>query len=165
MKYSEARKLIRSGDLLGFGHDAWGSYYDVKVQVVRMATRSEYAHVATAFVSGDLIWVLEAVAPAPRAVPLANLLPFYFIPLRAPWRPATEAWALSMLGKKGERYSELEAIRGFFLNVVPGADSNWECAEWSWVIADKDNLDLGHKLTPDGLMLAGQRHGPMHYVS
>lgn len=162
MRYSDT--VIRSGDLLGFGHEDWGSYYDVEVQAVRMATRSEFAHVATAFVSGGMIWCLEAVQPAPRAVPLLNLLPFYWIPLKAPWRPATESWALSMLGKKGEKYSKMEAIRAHFLNVVPGADSNWECAEWSWLIAQKDNIYLGEKLTPSGLMLAGQRIGTQHLV-
>jgi hypothetical protein len=155
---------IRSGDLLAFGHEEWGSYYDVEVQLVRMTTRSEYAHVATAFVSGGMAWVLEAVRPAPRAVPLANLLPFYWIPLNAPWRPATQAWALSMLGKKGEKYSKIEAIKGAFLDVEPGKDNNWQCAEWSWVIANMDNIDLGQEITPSGLVEAAHRIAPSYYI-
>lgn len=37
MKYKEIRPLIKSGDILAWSHRGWKSWYDIKIQFVRMA--------------------------------------------------------------------------------------------------------------------------------
>lgn len=157
MNYADARPLIRSGDVLGFTHKKVESFYDLKVRFVRLVTMSKYSHVATAYVDHGRVWVLEAVQPAPRKVPLSNLLPCDWVTMDAPWRIETEDRAIALLGKNGERYSELDAVRAYFKNVVPGADQNWSCGEWVWWLAYLDGMDLGHDLTPSGIMDAALR--------
>lgn len=164
MNYCDARSRIRSGDLLGFTHRPWWPWHDFKVQMVRMATRSEYAHVATAVRMKGRVWAIEAVKPYPRIVPLSNLLPADWVQIKAPWRAETEEAALKLIGKHGERYSEWEAVRGFFGKVVPGADSNWMCAEYTWLIAKMDDIVLGEKITPTGLIEAAKRLGPLNLL-
>lgn len=158
-QYNVVRGRIRSGDLLLWTHRSWGSWYDIKVQAVRVFTRSRYAHVATAFVFADRVWVLEAVQPYPRMVPLSNLLPAYWLPLRAPWMAETEKFALSLIGKPKAIYSEREAVRGFLGKVKPGEDDNWMCAEMAWCIAGSDGIVLGNDITPAGLEQAALERG------
>jgi hypothetical protein len=97
-KYSEIRSQIKSGDLLAFRHEGWKSWHDFKVQLVRMFTRSEYSHVAVAWVVGERVMVVEAVEPCVRIFPLSKLGSFYWIPLNAPWKKETEEKALSYVG-------------------------------------------------------------------
>jgi hypothetical protein len=158
-RYQVLRGRIRSGDLLLWTHRLWASWYDFKVQMVRVFTRSRYCHVATAFVMGGRVWVLEAVQPVPRMVPLSNLLPAYIVPLRAPWKSETERFALSLVGKPRAIYSEAEAVRGFLGKVKPGEDDNWMCAEMSWCIAKSDGIDLGADITPSGIEQAALELG------
>lgn len=92
-------------------------------------------------------------------MPLSNALPCDWLPLNAPWRPETDRRALALIGRKEETYSELEATKGFFLDVEPGKDARWMCAEWVWWIANMDGLDLGQELTPSAIVEAAQRLG------
>lgn len=128
MKYADARPLIRSGDLIAWGHDAWSSYHDIEVQMVRMFTRSEYAHVAVAWGVAGRLLVVEAVVPHVRIFPLSKLTPFYWLSgeIRNDWSPGVEELALS---KVGESYSKWEAVKSFVSRVVPGSNSEWQCAE------------------------------------
>jgi len=159
MDYATARPQIRSGDLLAWTHHGWKSWYDIKVQIVRLWQRSEYAHVGTAWEMGGRVWVIEAVTPYPRIIPLSNALPFYWAPLDAEWRPETEGQALSMIGKDRNVYSQAEAIRGALGTLQPGVDNLWMCAELAWCIAAWDGLDLGSDITPAGLVRAAMERG------
>ena len=128
MNYADARPGICSGDLLAWGHDAWRSWHDLEVQAVRFFTRSEYAHVAVAWVIGKRVLVIEAVVPQVRIFPLSKLLPCYWISgePRLSWTETIESKALELVGQP---YSKREAIRTFFGKVVPGANDQWQCAE------------------------------------
>ena len=132
MKYADIRPLIRSGDILAWSHrEPWyRSWYDFKIALVRMFTRSEYSHTGTAWVVGDRVLVIEAVTPLVRVFPLSKLLPFYYLPLKARWSPEALEYALS---KVGEPYSQLQALQAFFK--LPSEDSFWECAELTRLIA------------------------------
>lgn len=163
MKYLEARDLIESGDLLVWSHKPWNSWHDFKVQMVRLFTRSEYSHTGTAYRMGGRVWVLEAVKPYPRMIPLSNVLPCYWMPLSASWKEETEKFALSLIGKQNAYYSELEAVYGFFGGVVPGKNDSWMCAEMTWVIANKDEITLGNKLTPSALVQAAFERGSKQF--
>jgi len=157
MKYEIARPLIKSGDLLAFSHRGWSSFYDFKVQMVRMFTRSRYSHVATAYVGMNRVWVIEAVVPEIRMIPLSNALPFDLVPMDAPWNPATEEAAISLIGRpkdKAARYSEWQAVLGGIGKLKPGADNLWMCAETAWYFAHLDGIDLGEKIYPSEIVQA-----------
>ena len=70
--YQEVRSSIKSGDLLFWSHRELKSWYDLKVQIVRMVTRSEYSHVGVAWVTGGRVFALEAVVPLIRIYPLSH---------------------------------------------------------------------------------------------
>ena len=128
MNYAQARPLIRSGDLLAWGHDAWRTWHDWEIQAVRFFTRSEYAHVGVAWVADDGLRVIEAVVPQVRTHPLEPLLPCYWLAgeLRNAWTQPLEDAALS---KVGEAYSKWEAILSAIVKIVPGVNTKWQCAE------------------------------------
>ncbi len=127
MKYADLRNQIASGDVLGWTHRPWGSWYDIKCQIVRLAQRSEYSHVGVAIVLGGRVWVLEAVTPHVRLVPLSNLLPCYHVTGNGLTDEQLEL-GLSWVGKEDITYSQLEAVRGFFGENNPN-DGKIECAE------------------------------------
>ena len=149
MKYADIRPLIRSGDILAWSHrEPWyRSWYDFKIALVRMFTRSEYSHTGTAWVVGDRVLVIEAVTPLVRVFPLSKLLPFYYLPLKARWSPEALEYALS---KVGEPYSQLQALQAFFK--LPSEDSFWECAELTRLIAKMDGINLGESAVPGDIV-------------
>jgi len=164
VKYeTEAREHIRSGDILAWGHDRWGSFYDLKIQLVRMFTRSEYCHVGVAWVIAGRVFVLEAVSAGVRIFPLSRLLPFYWVPLRAAWEDEVEAWALRQVG---EPYSQWQAVLAGLGLLKPGADSIWQCAEYAAEVARRAGVNLGVDVTPTAVVRAAQRlqGAVMHFV-
>lgn len=141
--YKEHRDKIRSGDVLAWSHRGWKSWRDIKIQLIRIFTRSEYSHTATAWVVADRVFVIEAVEPVARIFPLSKLGDFYHIPMDAPWHASTEEYALN---KVGSDYKQLQAIKAYFESL--GKDSAAECAALTIAIADKDGIDLGIKAIP-----------------
>jgi hypothetical protein len=147
MIYSKAREQIRSGDILAWTHRSWKTWYDFKIQMVRLFTQSEYSHVATAWVIGDRVFVIEAVTPLVRIFPLSKLGSFYWIPTNCKWSDTAEEFALD---KVGQGYSQLQAIQAFFGKVTN--DDKWECAELASRIAEIDGIDLGKLYTPSAVV-------------
>lgn len=160
MNYSEARPHIKSGDILAWSHTGWKSWHDIKVQAVRMATRSEYSHVAIAWVVGDRVFALEAVMPCVRIYPLSSLGDFYWIQTEADW---TEEVLEEALAKVGQEYSQWTAVKAFFRKVV--MNGRWECAQYVMFVLAKAGIDLGWRATPDSVVLEAQKLDfPMHYI-
>lgn len=161
MLYSLARSKIKSGDLLAWSHKSWGSWYDIKIQLVRMFTQSEYAHVGIAWCVGDRVFVLESVTPYVRIYPLSRSKEFYWIPLNMQWNNKVEEEALS---KVGERYSQIDAVKAFFS--LPIKNNTWECAEYVVDVANVGNIDLGSKLTPAHVVESALKLGnDLHFIS
>ena len=132
MKYSDARPAIRSGDVLAWSHRGWKSWYDIKLQLVRMWTRSEFCHVGVAWVVVDRVFVLEAVASGVRLMPLSQLLPAAWIS-RGIWNAECEKRALEALGSP---YSYWDAIAGSIGKLDIGEDNRWQCSEYvSYVLS------------------------------
>ena len=154
MKYSDARPTIRSGDLLAFDHGDWDTFTGIKTEVVHMATRSTYSHVGIAWVVGGRVFILEAVKPKLRIFPLSQSGPFYLLPLKAPWRAATEEFALSQVGYP---YSEIDAIKAFFSQLPDGTVS--ECAAYVREVLIRDGINLGLRSTPNAVILQAQQQG------
>lgn len=154
VKYSEARKDLKSGDLLAWSHERWNSWYDVKIQLVRMFTRSEYCHVGVCWCVSGRVFVLEAVSNGVRIFPLSRLTPFYWISMRSTWESEVEAWALRQVG---ELYSEWQAVLGGLNLLKPGEDSIWQCAEYVLEVLRRCGVDLGTIATPNAVVLSAQR--------
>jgi hypothetical protein len=157
--YSNHRDKIQSGDILAWSHREWDTFYDFKIQMVRLATRSEYSHVAVAWRVAGRLFVIEAVEPMVRIYPLSKLGSFYHVPMQAPWLPSTEEAAVSFVGSE---YKQLEAIRLFFEERKPGNVS--ECAALVLEVMARDGIYLGTRATPDAIMLEAQRLGNPTYL-
>jgi hypothetical protein len=153
MDYATARPHIKSGDLLAFSHVGWGSWYAWKIQIVRMMTRSEFSHVAIAWVIGGRVFALEAVIPLVRIYPLSKLGDFYHLPLNTHWNWAEE-FAMAHVGTP---YSQLKAIRAFFKPVLH--DGVTECAEYASDVLLMAGVDLGPIATPTAVVRAAQMQG------
>jgi hypothetical protein len=162
--YENMRSKIRSGDLLVWSHLGWKSWYDFKIQTVRFLMRSEYCHVGVAWAVGGRIFVLEAVIPRVRIFPLSKLTPFYWLPMNLEWKPKTEEFAL---GRIGEPYSEIQAVKAFLNMLKPGEDAEWQCAEYVNAVLKKEGIDMGDITTPSEIVLAVQERYdiPMYYVT
>lgn len=128
MKYANARPLIRSGDVLAWKHRRLRSFYDFKVMLVRLFTMSEYSHVGIALVMGGRVWVLEAVTPRVRLVPLSNLLPCYHLTGSGMTEEQIEA-GLALVGKDEVQYSQGDAVKAYF-GYNNRTDGDISCAEF-----------------------------------
>jgi hypothetical protein len=147
MKYSDIRTNIKSGDLLAFSHAGWKSWHDIKVQAVRIFTKSEYSHVGIAWVTGGRVFCLEAVVPLVRIFPLSKLGDFYHVPMEINWTPDIEEYAMSIIG---EKYSQIQAIESFLDLDID--DNLWECARYVQAVYEKAGIDISVSATPSNLV-------------
>ena len=161
MKYADARLKIKSGDLLAWSHKSWATWKDIKIQLVRMFTRSEYSHVGIARVSGERLFVLEAVMPAVREQPLSLEGDFYWLPMKAKWTPKVDEVAMSKIGYP---YSQIRAMEAFFVSLDVNDVS--ECAAYALCVLKAAGINLGNRATPDAVVLAAQMRGSeMFYIT
>lgn len=154
MKYSEARGKIKSGDILAWTHKSWKSWYDIKIQMIRIFTRSEYCHVGVAWVIAGRVFVLEAVTPLIRIYPLSKELPFYWIPTEIDWNKDAEEFAMNCVG---DPYSQFEAILASINGLDIGQNQKWQCAEYLIQIYKKAGIDLKCLATPSGVIECAQK--------
>lgn len=147
MKYSDVRPTIKSGALLAASHGSWRSWNDIRTNLVRIFTRSNYSHIGLAWVVGGRVFVLEAVKPKLRIFPLSQWGDFYLLPLDASWRSDTEEFALARIGYD---YSDLDAVKGFLDCLEPGKVS--QCAAYVIEVLRHDGTDLGRRATPDAVV-------------
>lgn len=159
MNYQEFRPSIKSGDLLAWTHRKWGSWYDLKVQLIRIFTRSEYVHVAVAWVVGGRVFALEAVTPVLRIFPLSKLGDFYHVSLNASWTPEVEEYAMSHVGAK---YSQMSAVASLFQQV--GDSQVDECAAYAINVLKGAGVDLGNKAIPSDVVTSALRTGALTMV-
>lgn len=160
MDYQEARPRIRSGDLIAQSHREWKSWHDIKVQIVRFFTQSEYSHVGIAWVVGGRVFMLEAVQPKVRIYPMAKIGDFYWLPMKAQWKDATERIALEHVG---DDYSQALAVQAFFSDIDHSTTN--ECAAYVRHVLESDEIFLGNRATPDAIVREAQKRGAeMYYV-
>ena len=166
MDYDEIRSRIKSGDVIAVSHYKWASFYDLQIQAVRMFTRSEYSHVAIAWVVGDRVFLIESVIPYIRITPLSNFARegFYWIPTETEMSAEELSFALSKVGVG--KYSKWQAIKGFLKNLSIGTDNIWQCAEFVIAARKRSGLDLGRKATPSAVVAELQKQGnPTYFVN
>ena len=154
MDYSTGREFIRSGDLIAQSHGDWTTWRGIKVNLVRIFTRSTYSHVGIAWVIGGRVFILEAVKPKLRIYPMSKIGDFYLLPLQAPWGEAAENVALKNIGVD---YSEIVAMQAFFGPLQAGEIR--QCAAYALAVLRADGIDLGSRATPDAVVLAAMQRG------
>lgn len=142
MKYKDLRDTIKTGDVLAFTHKSWKSWYDVKVQLVRFFTQSEYSHVGLAWCANGRVFIMESVTGGIRIVPMSKYLPCYHLNMPE-LTPEQIETAFSVMG---EPYSQWQAVQAFF-GKNDNKDHSWQCAEFVSVVA---NLDC--KATPTAVV-------------
>lgn len=166
MNYSTNRDRFKSGDLIALTHKAWGSFYDLQIQAVRISTESEYSHVGLVWVVGGRVWVIESVKPFIRMVPLSHLAAqgFYWLPLDKPISDAELEFALSEVGVGV--YSKWQGILAFFRRLKLVNDGLWECAKFVIMCRRMSGVDLGDVATPSAVVRAAQRNydSALHWV-
>lgn len=146
--YKEKRGEVGSGDVLAWTHRGWGSWYDFQIQVVRMFTRSEYAHVGVAWVIGGRVFVFEAVSSGVRIMPLSRLLPCYWLRIGR-WNEAAEEFALQQVAQP---YSRVQAIMAGLGLLKVGHDTVWQCAELVIEILGYAGVHLHGPATPSSVV-------------
>ena len=152
MKYVDVRDKIRSGDVLAWTHRTWKTWYDIKIQLIRIVTRSEYVHTGVAWVIGGRVFVIESVIPTVRIVPLSSLLDCYWIPLdeEDKWIGTAEEYTLSLVGKA--EYSQIEAIKSSYKKGDPEDRTKWYCSKLSSIILNKMGRNIGVINTPSDVV-------------
>lgn len=150
--YSNVRDRIKSGDVLALTHKAWGTLYDLQIQIVRFFTQSEYAHVGLIWEVGGRLFVIESVEPLVRIVPLSHFADegFYWISMREPIDQAELEFALAKVGVA--RYSKWQAILAFLRRLKIGADNLESCTEFLIQCRRLSGLDMGQVATPTALV-------------
>lgn len=128
MLYADIRPLIKTGDCLLFSHAEMSSWYDFQVQMVRMATRSDFSHVGIAYVAHDRIFVLEAVSNEVRCFPLSRATPFFWVPNPKKAKPEALEWAFKQLGLPYENKWKMVLAKVFPIKLK--GNSRWQCSEY-----------------------------------
>ena len=149
MNYEEARETIKTGDVLGFTHEATESLYDKEVQAVRYVTKSLFCHVAVAWVvetnGVKRIFALESVVPEVRIFPLSKLGNFYWLPMNEPLSPEAESVALALVGKHYSKWEGILAVFGY--NKLD--NDGIQCAEYVQIVLRAQNIILKGKSLPN----------------
>jgi hypothetical protein len=150
--YSEVRHRIKSGDVIAVSHNSLKSFYDLQVMGVRFFQASKYAHVGLAWRVGGRLFMLEAVTPFVRMVPLSHFAEegFDVICLTTRMSAAELEAALEQVGRVG--YSKWQAILGFFKRLKLGADRLTQCCEFVIVNRAISGVDLGDTATPSAVV-------------
>jgi len=151
MLYSEHRDSIQSGDLLAWSHHGWALWYDFQIQVVRMFTRSEYAHVGIAWRTSGRLFVIEAVTPRVQIFPLSLCENFYHLSMGKELTWDAEEFALSQVG---EPYSKWMCLKAAFHNLRKGDLGEWQCAKLANEILRVNGFDFGETYEPTSLVQA-----------
>ena len=149
-RYYTARPRFRSGDVIAQSHGSWESWSEIKVLLVRAFTLSTYSHVGVVEVdhSDGRVYVVEAVRPCARRVPLSTIGPFYHLPMHgARWSDAASRYVRSIIGTP---YSQINAIRAFF-KPLPAGDVS-ECAALVREVLARAWVDLGPMSRPDAVV-------------
>jgi hypothetical protein len=146
--YSVIRPTIKTGDILAWSHGSWKSWYMAQLNLVRIATRSEFNHVGVAWVVGGRVLVLEAIVPKIVANPLSDFLPCYHVPMNL-----GNINDKIMAEKLGGDYSKWEAIRGFLNDKMLEENTKWQCSKHvQWIHMHNNPEWANVKSTPSAVI-------------
>lgn len=151
--YCEHISNIKNGDLLIWSesNDKAGFFSDILLKLVRLMTLSDYGHVGIALWLNDRLFVIEAVSPRIRLIPLARTKGFYHMPVGLEWKNWYTDW---LLDKVGIPYSFSDAIRAYLGKEVL-KDGHMQCVELANEFYTFTNTHINAKrLTPSSFVEA-----------
>lgn len=148
--YRDVRDQIKTGDLLIWKKDRVKFLSNLFLTLVRLFTRSEFAHTAIAWRVRDRLFVIEATMPQVRIYPVSNFDEFYHIPMNL---DPTEEHLDYLLGKVGLNYSLKHAVWGYLGFKLDDSDE-WQCAELATRFYNRLGLNLDDTWTPTKLVNA-----------
>lgn len=153
--YEEYRPKIKSGDIVAFNNEG----------IVTFFTTSNYSHVGVVWKVGKRLFVIEAVEPKVRIMPLSTLAKdgCYIIHTKIAPSQAEIEFLLSKVGVAD--YSKLDCIKAYFKKLDIGKDNSFQCAELTITSRKLSGLDLGNVATPDAVVQAALDMGlSINYV-
>lgn len=145
--YCEHITEIRNGDLLMWSesNDKVGFFSGLLLKLVRLMTMSDYGHVGIALWLNNELFVIEAVSPRIRLMPLKRAKSFYHVPVHIDWKKEYKDW---LLDKVGIPYSFADALRAYFGKEVL-YDERMQCVELANEFYKFTGLDFrAERLTP-----------------
>lgn len=148
MLYNEYKDNIKSGDLIAYTTLSSYTFTGILSFLVKLFTLSRYTHVGIAIELGNRLFLISADIPEVKLEPLENTKPFYHVPMNVDWKPE---YTEKLLSHIGERYSVLEAIKGYF-NMNNPNDKSWFCTEFVKVFYGDLGYTFSDDMTPCGLM-------------
>jgi uncharacterized protein YycO len=163
MKYDVIRPQIKTGDILAWSHRGWGTWYDFQIQMIRMFTRSDFCHVAIAYVEHDRVFAFEAVGSGIRMNPLSNDIPFYWVRTTEEILPETISWAFKQIGKKYQ--SKWKMVLDFFRESPKSDNDRYQCSQLVIAFRDQNKNPLTDICTPDAVVNeCWDRYDSVHFV-
>lgn len=152
MQYDEARGRFETGDIIALSHGQWASLYDLQIQAVRVATESEYSHIAIVWAFAGRVFLIESVEPVVRIFPLSNLQDegFYHIPIGIDFTNQELEFLMSKVGVTP--YSKWEGILAYFKKAHLDSTEVEECAKLAIQARKLSGVDLGDKATPSAVV-------------
>lgn len=151
MKYTEARTIISSGDLLAWSGNSLFS------KAIKWFTGSPYSHVGIAWKANDRLFVIESMDfIGVRIFPCSRLLPFYWAKTNACWQLMKEE-AFRLIGAK---YSVIGCVKAG-LGIKTRDDNYYQCAEFAQhLLSDCAKINLSETCeTPAKLVQAFENIG------
>jgi uncharacterized protein YycO len=154
--YADVRDSLQSGDFIAQTHLDWKTVNDFQIQGVRFMTQSEYSHVGMIWKVTDRIFLIEAVVPCVRLIPLSMVGDFFHVPMKKELSYKALEFALDQIG---EPYSKWMAIKAFFNKVTNKDTHRWQCAKLVCDILRANGTDYGLAYRPDTLVQAALEDG------
>lgn len=147
-------KSIATGDLLVWDKPN-GDNKAFWLNLVRLATVSNYGHISVAVVKDDGLYHVEAVIPAIKESKIKPGSEFYVLPMS---KVIDEQGDLEFFKDKlGKPYSVMDAIRGY-LGMTVESNDHWQCAELCQEYYQAKGIDINLRfLTPTRLVKALMR--------
>lgn len=142
------RSNIQCGDLLVWSNDEYSLKSDLYLNLIRFATRSEFAHTAVAWRLGGHLMAVEATQPVVRLNPVREWDSFYHIPMNINWSVESEEFLLHRVGCV---YSFMDAYRAYVGRTVEN-DDRYQCAELCKEFYELHGTNLGTILTPSAIV-------------
>lgn len=133
------RTKIKSGDLLAWSTDKKSLLSKVFLELIRILTSSEYAHVAIAWWIDGRLFIVEATTPNVRLIPIADTDEFYHIPAEIEWSEKAENY---LLDKIGLPYSFIDGVLAYLGKTLPES-THYQCAELANDFYRQMGLELG----------------------
>jgi hypothetical protein len=134
VRYENIRPRIVSGDVLAWDSKGVGRWNRFLIWLGRLGQLTKFTHVGIAWVVGERVLIIDAVATGVRDYPLSQDLPCYLLSRNTPLTDKQLAFALA---QKGEKYSYLECLWAWFGRNNPH-DNFWQCSEFVCEVLDFD---------------------------